>query len=388
MPEQVEKIVFQPEGRVKKDRMTQDNRNVWEWAEGFVNKTLSQNEIAVLEEKKSAEPAFEQEFFESVGLIRSLKSTGRVKNFRKTLQSVHEEQSVSPSQRVIRRLVRIPAGAWRTAAVAATVALVTSTITYWSLTPSIKKNDSQYNTISREVEHIKTGLKNNTAEIETIKKNAVVAPVRPSSDVKMAGTGFAISNDGYFVTAWHVINHGVFDSVYILNNNGDYYKAFLVGHDDQADIAVMKVDEKNFKFNKGELPYTIANAKAPIGARIFSIGYPKEDEVYSEGYVSSRNGYEGDKLQYTLDLPATYGQSGSPVIDANGNIIGILTAVGSQGEPSTYAVSTHALLNLIQDNPALSKLHLRKSGHLSGMARELQVSKLEPYTFSVKVYKK
>ena len=50
MLEQVEKIVFQPEGRVKKDRMTQDNRNVWEWAEGFVNKTLSQNEIAVMTE--------------------------------------------------------------------------------------------------------------------------------------------------------------------------------------------------------------------------------------------------------------------------------------------------------------------------------------------------
>lgn len=301
---------------------------------------------------------------------------------------IHKDQSVKPARKLMNKIIALPPLFWRTTAVAACVALITSSITYWSITPSIKKNDSQYNKISREVEHIKTGLKNNTADIESIKKSANTQPVQPASQAKFTGTGFALTNDGYFVTAWHVVNQGNFDSVYIQNNEGLYYKAVLVSHDDKADIAIMKVDKKNFRFGKSDLPYTIAKSKALLGARIFTIGYPNNDEVYAEGYISSRNGFEGDNLQYTLDLPAAHGQSGSPVVDAKGNIIGILTAVGSPGEANTYAVSTTALYDLIKESPAIAKVHQHRNNRLSWLGREQQIEKMEDYTFSVKVYKK
>ena len=366
----------------------QMNRSIWETAELLVNGSLSEEEKVALQQKISSDQAYAEEFNECVNMLKVMSQSGKQKQFRKMAASIHKEHSQSTSKKIFNRVIKLPAGAWRTAAVAACVALITSSLTYWSLTPSLKKNDSQYNTISREVEHIKNGLKNNTDDIETIKKSTVVSP-RPSANaVKITGTGFAITNDGYFVTASHVVNHGKFDSVYILNNDGDYFKASLVCHDEVSDVAVLKVDKKNFKFSKTDLPYSISNTKAPIGARIFSLGFPVDDEVYNEGYVSSKNGFEGDKLQYTLTLPATYGQSGSPLLDASGNIIGILTAVGSQGEPNTYAVSTKAVVDLVEGNEELSKVHLHHNTRMANLSREKQIEKLEAFTFAVKVYKK
>ncbi len=363
-----------------------NNKNTWELAELYLSGKMPQTDKDALQAKLASDAAFKIEFDECTGFLETLGAAAKQANFKAMLGEIHESENTKPYKKLLTKIIALPQ-VWKTASVAATVAILASTVTYWTINPSIKKNDSQYNTISREVEHIKKGLKNNTDAIENIKKNTL-SPTPPPSDVKFTGTGFALTNDGYFVTAWHVINQGNFDSVYILNNHGEYYRASLVRHDDKADIAILKVDKKNFKFAKSDVPYSIAKTKAGIGSRIFTLGFPKDDEVYCEGYVSSRNGFEGDALQYTLQLPVTHGQSGSPIVDANGNVVGILTAVGSQGEANTYAVSTQALVDLMEDTPNLNKLHQHKTSKLGHMAREQQIEKMEDFTFSVKVYKK
>ena len=302
------------------------------------------------------------------------------------LRDVHEKQTAG---KVIRKGLNIvlPAHFWRTAAVAATVAILTSTITIWSLKPSIQKSESQYNNISREVKDIKkVQAQQQVAQNQLIQKVNKNLPAPPPSDVKYTGTGFALTNDGYFVTAYHVISDE--DSVYIQSHDGEYYKAFLVNFNAEADVAILKVEKKNFHFGKGEVPYAFSGSKAVLGAQIYTIGYPKDDMVYSEGYVSAKNGFQGNEQQYTLSLPAGHGQSGSPVIDENGNLLGLLTAVGSQNEANTYAVSSKALVELLHTIPHANSLHLPKSNRLGHMSRESQIEKMQPYTFSVKVYKK
>ena len=111
--------------------------------------------------------------------------------------------------------------------------------------------------------------------------------------------------------------------------------------------------------------------------------------MYKEGYISTKNGYESNELQYTLELPVGHGQSGSPVLDNNGNVLGILTAISGEGETNTYAVSSKALLDLINKKlPDNSALHLSKANKLGRIGREEQIKRMEAYTFSVKVYKK
>jgi V8-like Glu-specific endopeptidase len=137
------------------------------------------------------------------------------------------------------------------------------------------------------------------------------------------------------------------------------------------------------------VPYTFTSGKAGLGAEIFTLGYPKDEIKYSEGYISSKNGYQGEAMQYTLVLPAGHGQSGSPVIDNKGNILGLLTAIGGQEESNTYAVSSKAVIELLHSKmPDDTNIRLPKANKLHSMSHEDLVEKMEAYTVSVKVYKK
>ena len=366
------------------------NNNIWEVAEAYLSGALPEAEVTGLQSRLATDTAFANEFYEATNLIRSFENSGRQKRFRSMLRDIHEKQVSGTKTRQFRPIQLRPQ-IWRTAAVAASVAILTSAITFWSLYPSIKKSDSQYNTISRAMEHIKKVQAQQQAQqnqlIQNINKNTKPAP--PPSDVKYTGTGFALTNDGYL--AYHVISDGKgdYDSVYIQTHDGQYYKANLVNYSADNDIAILKVEKKSFRFGKVEVPYTFTAGKAGLGSEIFTLGYPKEEIVYSEGYISSKNGYQGDNMQYTLVLPAGHGQSGSPVIDCKGNILGLLTAIGSQDESNTYAVSSKAVIELLHSKmPDDKNIRLPKINRLGRMTREQLAEKMEVYTVSVKVYKK
>ena len=362
------------------------NRNIWELAEAYIAGSLSEGDLSELNGRLASDAEFANEFTETANLLRSMEGNGKQRRFRSMLRDIHEKQTVG---KVIRKGFNIvlPVHFWRTAAVAASVAILTSTITIWSLKPSIQKSESQYNNISREVKDIKKAQAQQLATqnqlIQKVNKNI---PAPPPSDVKYTGTGFALTNDGYFVTAYHVVSDG--DSVYIQNHDGGYFKAFLVNFNADADVAILKVEKRNFHFGKGDVPYTFTSNKAGLGAPIYTLGYPKDDIAYNEGYISGKNGFQGNDQQYTLSLPAGHGQSGSPVIDAHGNVLGLLTAIGTQNEANTYAVSSKAVLELLHTIPNANSLHLPRSNKLGGMNRENQIDKMQAYTFSVKVYKK
>ncbi len=360
------------------------NNNIWELAESYLAGTLPEADIVELKRRLEADTEFANEFYESSNLIRSFEGSGKQKRFRGMLRDIHAKQAETAKP----RLIKLPPHFWRTAAVAASFAMLTSLGTYSLLKPSIKNTDSQYNIIRREVDNIKESqkqLKKSQSQLETdIKKINT-----PPATVRYTATGFALNNEGYFVTAYHVIHDdkGDCDSVYIQNHEGQYFKAFMVANNPDADLAILKVEKKNFRFGRGEVPYTFANGKSGLASHIYTLGYPKDDLVYDEGYISANNGFRGDALQYTLVLPAGHGQSGSPVIDGQGNIVGILAAIGSHGEGNTYAVSSKALIDLLHkltDNT----IRLPKTNKIGRLSREEQIKKMESYTFSVKVYKK
>ncbi len=361
------------------------NNNIWEFAEAFVAGALSESDLNELNNRLASDKVFAAEFYESTNLLKSMNANGKQMRFRSLLNEIHDSEIKNTKVKAGRR-IELPAHFWRTAAVAAGVALLTSTITFTILNPSSKKTDSQYVTISREVAGLKESqkqLNQNQKKLETdIKK--INQP--PAAHVRFTGTGFALNNDGYFVTSNHVVEGA--DSIYIQDRNGDYFKATKLAFDAASDLAVLKIAKKNFHFGKGEVPYTFANGKSGLGTNIFTLGYPKNDLFYSSGVISSSNGFDGNELQYTLELPVGHGQSGSPVLDDKGNVIGILTAIGGDAEANTYAVSSKALISLLKDQLSEHTIHLNKTNKLRNLNREQQIEKMQAFTFSVKVYKK
>lgn len=358
--------------------MSIDNK-IWNLAEAYLAGTLPEEELMLLQAKMAADPAYQAEFQESINMLRALKDSGRHKNFRSMLQDVHKE-TLKMQETVVTpagRTIPLKTHYWRTAAIAAGMAILTSLSTFWAVRHMSGRMNSQYSLLRRDLETYK---RSQNQIISNIKDQSTPVP----APAKYGGTGFAISNDGYLVTNYHVTEGA--DSVYIQTRDGLYYRASVVGFDQKNDIAILEVEDRNFRFGKGEVPYTFASAKKSLGARVYTLGFPQEEIVYNEGYISSKNGFRGDSLQYRLELPANPGQSGAPVLDATGNVLGLITGKESETLGTTYAVSTEALLDLV------SRIHghnirLPKANKLGKMNREQQVQKLEVYTCSVKVYK-
>lgn len=362
--------------------MTTGN-NIWKLAEVLLSGEMTEAERIVLEERMSNDPAFATELQECMNMLQSLQGSGRQKRFRSMLHDIQHEQEKSDTKKEV-RTIPLRAHYLRTASIAAGIALLASTGTFWALNQSDDKHASQYRALSRKVESIEKKQHVQSELINDIKSSANNSNT-PAVDASTTGTGFAISNDGYFVTNYHVTEGA--DSIYIVSDN-KYYRAYLVNYDAQTDIALLKVENKGFRFSKTEVPYSIAGKKAAIGTYIYTLGFPEDEITYNEGYISARNGYAGDPMQYRLEVPSKPGQSGAPVIDKAGNLVAIVSGKESQSKGTTYAVSSGALLNLLQNVPKEVKLHLPKVNRLTKLSREEQVEKLQSYTFSVKVYKK
>ena len=358
--------------------MTTEN-NIWKLAEEYVNNSLSVQELKNLEQRLAEESIFKNEFNEAVNMLRSINNNAAQVKFKQNLRSINSDLKTEEKKNPFQFFQQIQF--WRTAAIAASTAfLATVGVNFWN--SKTQENASKYS----ELRKVRT-------EIEGIKKsqNRIIKDLntkanKPAIENKYSGTGFALSNDGYIVTNYHVTEGA--DSLYIQTRDGNYYKAFTVSFDANADIAILKIESKRFKFSKQEnLPYSFANAKSALGERVFTLGYPQDEIVYSEGYISSRNGYEGDSMQYRLELPAEPGQSGAPVINANGNIIGIVAGKESKSAGTTYAISSNTLLKMLRNIPQSNDINLPKTNKLGKMNRNQQIEKIQDFTCVVNVYK-
>lgn len=352
---------------------------IWELAEAYSNGSLPIAEAAALDTRLATDAEFASKFTECLNMIAALNGNGAQKRFRNMVKSVHNAHK-KPKQVTKIKTISLRSHYLRTGAVAAGIALLTSLTTFWAIQHNNKKIASQYSLLRRDLESYKRSHNQLVTNINEDKKYT------PQAEANYSGTGFAVTNDGYMVTNYHVTEGA--DSIYIQNHEGKYYKAFVVSFDQKADVALLKVEDNKFRFSKGDVPYTLANSKKGLGEKIFTLGFPQDEIVYNEGYISSRNGYAGDSMQYRLEMPANPGQSGAPVIDANGNVIAIITGKESETQGTTYAVSSKAVLQLVQNLAKENNVHINHSNKLGRLNKQQQIEKLQYYTCAVKVYKK
>lgn len=349
-------------------------QNIWHLAEEYVHNRLSGQELNELKQQLSDDTAFAAEFNECVNLVRALHDSSEEQHMREMLKDIHKD--VIPVSGADTRTIPLRKHYWRIAAIAAGIAMLTSLTTFWAVQHNNKRIASQYSLLRRDLEKYKRS------------QNKIIMDIQkasPQTEARYSGTGFAITNDGYLVTNYHVIAGA--DSVYVQHKDGEYYKAHPVSFDEQSDVVILKVEDENFKFAKWDIPYTIASDKRKLGSKVYTLGFPQDEIVYNEGYISSKNGYNGDSMQYRLEIPAGPGQSGAPVVDGKGQVIGIITGKESESLGTTFAVCSDALLELVNGLPKENNIRLQRTNRLYRLSREQQIERLEYYTCSIKVYK-
>ncbi len=165
----------------------------------------------------------------------------------------------------------------------------------------------------------------------------------PKQTQKGLGSGVIITEDGYILTNNHVVE-GADEIKVSLGDNTKKYKAEVIGRDAKTDIALIKIDAKNLKVA------TIADSnKSLVGDIVFAIGNPFGiGKTVTQGIISAKGrdigivDYE-DFIQ--TDAAINPGNSGGALMDAQGRLIGINTAIlsrsgGNQGVGLAIPINT------------------------------------------------
>lgn len=177
----------------------------------------------------------------------------------------------------------------------------------------------------------------------------------PTIDADWQGTGWAL-NQGYVVTNYHVVDGArSFQLRCVISGATHYYNAEVAATDEEHDLAILHITDQSFT-SFGTLPYSLRTELADVGESCFVLGYPMTqilgDEVkLTTGIISSHSGYQGDPTSYQTSTPIQSGNSGGPLFDAKGDIIGIVNAKVPSAENVSYAIQVQYLVQLMNSLP-------------------------------------
>ena len=187
------------------------------------------------------------------------------------------------------------------------------------------------------------------------------------SSAAVSGSGFIITANGYIMTNYHVIEDAYKTglSVNVIVYDGTRYKAEIVGVEPDNDVAVLKIEADGLN------AVTLGNSDAMrVGDVVYAVGNPLGELDFSmtTGHVSAkdrrivtdRNG--GAIAMFQFDAAINSGNSGGPVYNARGEVVGIATA-----KPASYGVEGIGFAIPVNDATRIAK-DLVTSGYVTGKA--------------------
>jgi len=187
-----------------------------------------------------------------------------------------------------------------------------------------------------------------------------------TSSASVTGSGFIYTADGYIITNYHVIEDadlGGYD-VYVRLYTGDTYPATIVGSEPDNDIAVLKIDAEGLN------PVAVGDSdKMQVGEWVYAVGNPLGELAYTMtfGMVSALDREISTEESTTInmfqiDAAVNSGNSGGPVYNSMGQVIGIVTAKYSSAgvEGLGFAIPINDAVSIAQE--------LIEKGYVSGKA--------------------
>jgi len=206
-----------------------------------------------------------------------------------------------------------------------------------------------------------------------------------STDEQWSGTGFAIGN-GYLVTNYHVVEKAKSIRVKGINGSFDYsYTATVAATDKNNDLAILKISDSKYN-GFGTIPYRLKTSTSDVGEDVFVLGYPLtttmgEEIKLTTGVISSKTGFQGDVSTYQISAPVQPGNSGGPLFDGKGNIIGVVSAKHVGTENVSYAVKASYLNNLVET--ISDGLSLPSNNTISTLSLSEKVKKVNDFVFLI-----
>ncbi len=359
--------------------------------ERYLNGEMNTEEKAQFEQLRQTSPEVDQMVVEHSFFLQELQRYSGTREMKHSLHEVHnqllqdgaiKENMLTTGAKVVNMWKRYK----RTITIAASIAGITAlSISSMTLLLTPKSNNQEILELGRKYDKLNNAIKIQDNKINNIER---ITKLPTGSKVTGGGSAFLVDGKGYLVTNAHVIKNAK-NGIVVYNSKGEEFKAILVKVDEAKDIAILKIQDKDFK-SMGPLPYTIRKSSTDIAEPIFTLGYPRNDIVYGEGYLSAKTGFNGDTLSCQIAVAANPGNSGGPVFNKNGEIIGILSTKEINTEGVVFAIQSKYIIQAVNElkknDSTLHDLKLPVNSTVKGMDKGKQVEKLLNYVFMVKVY--
>ncbi len=204
---------------------------------------------------------------------------------------------------------------------------------------------------------------------------------------KGSGTCFAVGQGGYVATCHHVVEEA--RRIRIRGVGGDFEKtlsAKVIASDPKNDLALLKIDDPSFR-GFGDIPYSFRMGTSEVGEDVSVLGYPLRavmgDEIkLTTGIISSKTGYRGDITSYQISAAVQPGNSGGPLFNKDGEIIGVVNArLGV--ESAAYAVKASYLSLLADSLP--NSVSLSSGNTLSGRTLPEMVKRISSFIYIIEI---
>jgi serine protease Do len=366
-----------------------NERNVIEAAERYLKGEMNAEERKAFENERKLNPELDQYVVDHDLFMNHLVHHGNLKQFKHLLNETHSSliSNGQLEQAKTGRTLKMKVF-WnryrRTVAIAASIAgIIAISINAITFTITPKGNEKQVQELVNTVNAIKIKQTEQDNQIKSLSN-----PKLPSDQVITgSGTAFMIDNQGILVTNAHVLRnaHGAI----LTNSKGMEFRANIIYTDITRDIALLRINDTDY-VPKGNIPYSLRKTTGDLAEPIFTLGYPYDKFVYGEGYLSSFTGHQGDTLSCQIAVAANPGNSGGPVFNRNGEVIGILSKREIQAEGVVYAIRAGYIIEAVneiqrKDNPFCISA-LPPNSTLRGLDKTIQVKKIQDFVYLVKAY--
>lgn len=362
-----------------------------ETVERYIRGEMTPDERVYFEQLRKTNADIDQLVVEHTLFLHKMNELGKLKAFKTTLNEVHTdlaEGGFINSERLKgnAKVVYLWNRYKRVAAIAASIAGITAlTVITLANFLSPKADVTKLVELGTKVSQLERNDRAFIKQLNDVRKE-VKNKIAPGVEFKGGGTGFMIDTKGYLITNAHVLKNG--KNIIVLNSKGEQFKAVIANIDFAKDIAILKIDDSDYK-QPASIPYSIRKMSTDIAEPIFTLGYPRNEIVYGEGYLSAKTGFNGDTLSCQLGIAANPGNSGGPVFNKNGEVIGILSTKEMQAEGVTFAIQSkyiHDAIEELKKDTAYQRVNLPSKSKISYMEQVEQVKKISDFVFMIRSY--
>jgi serine protease Do len=351
--------------------------------ERYIRGEMLPEEKLFFEHVRSTNPDVDQLVIEHTQFLKQFTQYGETARLRTELQSIHRQ--LSEEGKIGEQRPAIVVTLWRKYKRVVFVAASIAGITALAISGLISL-------LSPKVSPSKVDYLINVVNHQNVKINSIASQVNSKEAPVFDGfgTGFLIDGKGYLITNAHVVRNA--REIDVQNTLGNYH-ARLIQLDPQADLALLKIDDTTYHAFNG-LPYGISKSDGDLGEDLFTLGYPRPEIVYNKGYLSAATGFEEDTTAFQLTIAANFGNSGTPVFNNDGEVIGVVNSSQHNAQGMVFAVRSKNIFRAVDSIKAdsslqsidsnLIHLHIPLTSALKGVDRRQQIKRIEDYIFIVK----